>query len=91
MRPSAFCMSHVRGGNAIYVPYGDVPLIRDTFRPSNPKQGAKFVLSLRARVHLYSTVWYHSVGFNLFVFFLKDNLLRVTMIACRHRQHVTLF
>ena len=49
------------GGNAIYVPYGDVPPIRvyflafesETgclFSSLNLKQGAKFVRSLRARV-----------------------------------------
>ena len=68
-----------RGGNAIDMPYGDVPPIRvyflafesETgclFSSLTPKQGAKFVRSLRARVPIHSTVWHPPVGFNLFVF-----------------------
>ena len=67
------------GGNAIYVPYGDVPPIRvyflafesETGCPFSSltlKQGAKFVRSIRARVPTHSTVWHPHVGFNLFVF-----------------------
>ena len=39
------------------------------FSSLTPKQGAKLVLSLRARVHIHSTVWHPPVGFDLFVFF----------------------
>ena len=67
------------GGNAIYVPYGDVPPIRVYFLAFESetgclfsslalKQGAKFVRSIRARVPIHSTVWHPHVGFNLFVF-----------------------
>ena len=67
------------GGNAIYVPYGDVPPIRVYFLTFESltgclfsnltlKQVAKFVRLLRARVHIHSTVWHPPVGFNLFVF-----------------------
>ena len=70
---------HPGGGNAIYVPYGDVPPIRVYFLAFEPqtgclfstltlKQGAKFVRSIRARVPIHSTVWHPHVGFNLFVF-----------------------
>ena len=66
-------------GNAIYVPYGDVPPIRVYFLAFESetgclfsrltlKQGAKFVRSLPARVPIHSTAWHPSVGFNLFVF-----------------------
>ena len=69
------------GCNAVYVPYGDVPPIRVyllafesktgcLFSSLTPKQGAKFAQSLRARVHIRSTVWHRPVGFDLFVFFL---------------------
>ena len=34
-------------------------------------------------MHIHSTVWHPPVGFDLFVFFLQDKLLRVTMIDCR--------
>ena len=34
------------------------------------KLSIPFVLSLRARLHIHSTVWHHHVGFDLFVFFL---------------------
>ena len=58
-----------RGCNAIYVPYGDVLPIRVyflafesktgcLFSSLSPKQGAKFVLSLLARVRTHSTVWH---------------------------------
>ena len=68
-----------RGGNAIYVPYGDVPPIRVYFLAFESEtgclflsltlnQGAKFVRSLRARVPIHSTVWHTPIGFNLFVF-----------------------
>ena len=67
------------GGNAIYVPYRDVPPFRVYFLAFESetgclfssltlKQGAKFVRSLRARVTIRSTVWHPPVGFNLFVF-----------------------
>ena len=67
------------GGNAIYVPYGDVPPIRVYFLAFESetgclfssltlKQGAKFVRSIRARVPIHSTVWHPHVRFNLFVF-----------------------
>ena len=67
------------GGNAIYVPYGDVPPIRVYFLAFESetgclfssltlKLGAKFVRSLQARVPTHSTVWHPPVGFNLFVF-----------------------
>ena len=67
------------GGNAIYVPYGDVPPIRVYFLAFEsetgclfsiliPNQGAKFVRSLRARVPIHGTVWHPPIGFNLFVF-----------------------
>ena len=67
------------GGNAIYVPYGDVPPIRVYFLAFESetgclfssltlKQGAKFVRSLQARVPIPSTVWHPPIGFNLFVF-----------------------
>ena len=67
------------GGNAIYVPYGDVPPIRVYFLAFESetgclfssltlKQGAKFVRSIRARVPIHSNVWHPHVGFNLFVF-----------------------
>ena len=57
------------GGNAIYVPYGDVPPIRVYFLAFESetrclffsltlKQGTKFVRSLRARVPIHSTVWH---------------------------------
>ena len=67
------------GGNAIYVPYGDVPPIRVYFLAFESergchfssltlKQAAKFVRSIRARVPIHSTVWDPPVGSNLFVF-----------------------
>ena len=67
------------GGNAIYVPYGDVPPIRVSFLAFESetgclfssltlKQGAKFVGSIRARVLIHSTVWHPHAGFNSFVF-----------------------
>ena len=67
------------GSNAIYVPYGDVPPIRvyflafesETgclFSSLTPKQGAKFLRSIRARCLFTGTVWHLHVGFNLFVF-----------------------
>ena len=67
------------GGNAIYVPYGDVPPIRVYFLAFESetgchfssltlKQGAKFVRSLRVIVPIHSTVWHPPVGLNLFVF-----------------------
>ena len=66
------------GGNAIYVPYGDVPPIRVYFLAFESEtgcrfssltleQGAKFVRSLQARVPMHSTVWHPPIGFNLFV------------------------
>ena len=69
----------VGGGNAIYVPYGDVPPIRVYFLTFESetgclfssltlKQGAKFVRSLQAKVLIHSTVWHPPIGFNLFVF-----------------------
>ena len=56
-------------GNAIYVPYGDVPPIRVYFLAFESetgclfssltlKQDAKFVESIRARVLIHSTVWH---------------------------------
>ena len=79
------------GGNAIYVPYGDVPPIRVYFLAFESetgclsssltlKQGAKFVRSLRARVPIHSTVWHPPVGFNLFVFF-SGKLILVLMFS----------
>ena len=67
------------GGNAIYVPYGDVPPIRVYFLAFESetgclfssltlKQGAKFLRSIQARVPIHSTVWHPHVGFKLFVF-----------------------
>ena len=67
-----------RGGNAICVPYGDVPPIRVYFLAFESetgclfssltlKQGAKFVRSIRARVPVHSTFWHPHIGFNLFV------------------------
>ena len=67
------------GGNAIYGPYGDLPLIRVYFLAFESetgclfssltlKQGAKFVRSLRARVPIHSNVWHPPTGFNLFLF-----------------------
>ena len=67
------------GGNAIYMPYGDVPPIRVyflafesetgcVFSSLTLKQGAKFVQSLRARSIVHTTVWHPPIGFNLFVF-----------------------
>ena len=72
------------GGDAIYVPYGDVPPIRvyflafesETGCPFSSltlKQGAKFVRSLRARVPIHSTVWHPPIGFNLFSFVQEIN------------------
>ena len=72
------------GGNAIYVPYGDVPPIRVYFLAfesetrclySGPalKQGAKFVQSLQARVPIHCTVWHPPVGFNLLSFVPEIN------------------
>ena len=72
------------GGNAIYVPYGDVPPIRvyflafvsETgclFSSLTLKQGAKFVGSLRARVSIHSTVWHPPIGFNLLFVFCSGN------------------
>ena len=74
------------GCNAIYVRYGDVPpigvyfLVFESktgclFSSLTPKQGAKFVLSLRASVHIHRTVWHPPIGFDLFVFFLQDKLV----------------
>ena len=65
-----------RRGNAIYVPYGDVPPIRVYFLAFESetgclflsltlKQGTKFVRSLQARVLVQSTVWHPPIGFNL--------------------------
>ena len=100
LRNWSFCPGG--GRNAIYVPYGDMPPIRVYFLAFESKagclfssltlkQGAKFVLSHRARVHNHSTVWHPPASFDLFVFFLQGKLLRVTVIDCRHGQHGTLF
>ena len=75
------CYTPVGGGgvNAKNVPYGDVPPIRvyfltfesetgSLFSSLTLKQGAKFVLSLRARVPIHSTDRHPLVGFNLFVY-----------------------
>ena len=72
------------GGNAIYVPYGDVPPIRVYFLAFESetgclfssltlKQGAKFVRSIPARVSIHSIVWHPPIGFNLFVFVQEIN------------------
>ena len=75
----SFALFATPGGDAIYVPYGDVPPIRVYFLAFESetgclfssltlKQGAKFVGSIRARVLIHSTVWHPHAGFNLFVF-----------------------
>ena len=79
LRNDNLIISRGEGGNAIYVPYGDVPPIRVYFLAFESetgclfssltlKQGANIVRSLRARVPIHSTVWHPPIGFNLFVF-----------------------
>ena len=69
------------GGNAIYVPYGDVPPIRVYFLAFESETGCLFfepdsktgcqickINPIQGIQPIHSTVWHPPVGFNLFVF-----------------------
>ena len=91
------------GGNAIYVPYGDVPPIRVYFLAFESEtgclfssltlqQGAKFVRSLQARVPIHSTVSHPPIGFNLFQSFFHEinpsfDVFSIFKVLIRHTVH----